>query len=189
MTTFSEDQRLTREAKIEICARVAHEANRAYCESIGDKSQLPWESAPDWQRESCRKGIEGALIGFKPEQQHRAWLDDKLAEGWSLGPVKDPELKTHPCMVPYEDLPPEQKIKDALYGRVVRQVAATLGLIERPFSLDGKAFRIEITNEAGEHLYGMLTDSWNIRELGDGLSLVAAIPNSEDATSKGEPLA
>ena len=38
-------------------ARVAHEANRAYCLSLGDPSQLPWEEAPDWAKESAIDGV------------------------------------------------------------------------------------------------------------------------------------
>lgn len=31
-------------------AHVAHEVNRAYCQSLGDNSQPTWEDAPHWQR-------------------------------------------------------------------------------------------------------------------------------------------
>ena len=52
--------------------------------------------------------------------QHEAWLSDKVREGWKLGPVKDATKKEHPCMVPYKDLPLEQRIKDHLFKAVVR---------------------------------------------------------------------
>jgi hypothetical protein len=28
-------------------AKVCHETNRAYCETLGDNSQPPWEEAPE----------------------------------------------------------------------------------------------------------------------------------------------
>ena len=33
-------------------ARICHEANREYCESIGDLSQQPWGCSEEWQRQS-----------------------------------------------------------------------------------------------------------------------------------------
>ena len=34
--------------KVEQIAQVAHELNKAYCESLGDNSQPSWEDAPEW---------------------------------------------------------------------------------------------------------------------------------------------
>lgn len=107
----------------EACARAAHEANRAYCIAIGDMSQPSWESAPDWQKVSALKGVHGVLAGNGPRQSHEGWLEEKLATGWKFGPVKDPEKKEHPCFVPYDSLPPEQRAKDSIFVSVVRAVA------------------------------------------------------------------
>lgn len=111
---------------IEACARAAHEANRAYCFALGDRSQPAWEDAPEWQRKSALAGVEGALAGNTPEQSHAGWLALKIVEGWVWGPVKDPEKKKHPCMRPYAELPPDQRAKDALYLAVVRATAKAL---------------------------------------------------------------
>jgi len=65
---------------IEQIATVCHEANRAYCATLGDSSQLPWNEAPDWQRESARKGVEFHVHELRsggnggPEQESRSWL-------------------------------------------------------------------------------------------------------------------
>lgn len=112
---------------IENCARVAHEINRAYCDAIGDHSQKPWDEADEWQRKSARLGVGVALGGATAEEQHEAWLAVKLSDGWVHGPVKDATAKTHPCLVPYADLPPEQRIKDSLYIAAVRVVATLIG--------------------------------------------------------------
>ena len=109
--------------KNEDIAKVCHEANRALCLAHGDKSQVSWEEAPAWQRESAVKGIEVALSGATPEQQHEAWCTDKVAAGWTYGPVKDADAKTHPCLAPYADLPVEQRAKDYVYGAIVRALA------------------------------------------------------------------
>lgn len=105
-------------------ARVCHQAMKAYCESLGDLSQVEWEAAPDWQRASAVKGVEYLLScpDALPSAQHDAWLADKRAAGWVYGPVKDEQAKTHPCCVPYEKLPRAQQKKDALFQAVVRSL-------------------------------------------------------------------
>ena len=45
----------------ETIARIAHEVNRVYCLTIGDKSQPRWEDAPQWQKESAINGVEYLL--------------------------------------------------------------------------------------------------------------------------------
>lgn len=43
---------------VEMIAKICHEANRAYCQALGDNSQVPWGEAPDWQKQSAVKGVE-----------------------------------------------------------------------------------------------------------------------------------
>lgn len=102
-------------------AMVCHGANKAYCESIGDTSQLEWENAPEWQRDSAIKGVEFNLAnpGALPDAAHKSWFAQKESEGWVYGPVKNPDLLQHPCMVPYDQLPIEQQKKDSLFIAIV----------------------------------------------------------------------
>lgn len=102
-------------------AKVCHQANKAYCEAIGDTSQKDWEAAEEWQRESAIKGVQFRLDNPTAPQsaQHDAWSQDKLNNGWQWGPVKNPEYKEHPCLVPYSELPEEDRRKDALFQAVV----------------------------------------------------------------------
>jgi len=106
---------------IEAIAKVCHEANRAYCATLGDSSQVPWDGAPAWQRVSAVKGVEFNLANpdAPPSASHDSWLREKEATGWKYGPVKDAEKKEHPCFVPYEQLPEEQRKKDALFKAIV----------------------------------------------------------------------
>lgn len=112
---------------LERCAEHAHEINRAYCLGIGDTSQVPWADAPEWQRESARAGASLTLDHATPESLHENWVEHKLADGWTFGPVKDATAKTHPCMVPYADLPQEQRVKDHLFRAAVLGMASALG--------------------------------------------------------------
>lgn len=102
-------------------ARICHEVNHAYCQSIGQAS-VPWREAPEWQRASARMGV--LEVAKDPSishgDLHQRWYDHKAAEGWTYGEVKDAEAKTHPCMVPFAELPECERIKDALFLGVVR---------------------------------------------------------------------
>lgn len=105
-------------------ARACHEVNRAYCQALGDFSQQDWESAPQWQRDSALMGVHLHLEHPEagPEASHESWMQQKLDEGWVYGEVKDPEAKTHPCLVPFDQLPREQQAKDFLFRAVVHAV-------------------------------------------------------------------
>jgi hypothetical protein len=111
----------------EACARAAHEVNRSYCLALGDGTQPSWDDAPEWQKTSALKGVVGAIEGNTPEQSHEGWLAEKRETGWKCGPVKDPEKKEHPCFVPYDALPVEQRAKDHLFVTTVRALAKSLG--------------------------------------------------------------
>jgi len=102
-------------------ARVCHEANRGYCDAIGDQSQKHWSDAEQWQRDSAIRGVKFARENptAPASAQHDAWLADKLKDGWKYGKVKDAAKKEHPCCVPYDDLPVEQRLKDTLFKAVV----------------------------------------------------------------------
>jgi len=106
---------------IEAVAKFAHDMNAAYCRAIGDDSQPSWEDAPDWQKESAMKGVQFCLSNpdAPPSANHDSWLEVKKADGWKYGPVKDEVKKEHPCFVPYDELPVEQKVKDYLFKQVV----------------------------------------------------------------------
>jgi len=112
---------------VEACARAAHEVNRAYCLAIGDDSQPSWDDAPAWQKISAYKGVEVVYSGGGPEESHASWLKEKIETGWTLGPVKDPEKKEHPCMVAYGDLPEAQRKKDGLFVGTVIDMLTALG--------------------------------------------------------------
>jgi|SRR5205807_495410 len=102
---------------IEKIAEVCHEANRAYCRALGDNSQPHWDDAPEWQKASAINGVTNILNGqiTSPRMSHESWMEQKKKEGWIYGTVKNVDTKEHPCMLPYNELPPEQRVKDTLF--------------------------------------------------------------------------
>ena len=43
---------------------------------------------------------------------HDIWAKNRIAEGWVYGENRDDQKKEHPCLVPYEDLPDNEKQYD-----------------------------------------------------------------------------
>lgn len=102
-------------------AELAHEATRALQAIHGDDApSLPWACETGHVKATCLDGIRRARAGETPEQHHEAWCEYKRARGWTYGPVKDAEAKTHPCLVPFGDLPPHQQAKDLVFLAIVR---------------------------------------------------------------------
>ena len=50
---------------------------------------------------------------------HENWMKQKIEEGWVYGKEKDPEKRTHPCLVEFDQLPEVQQKKDALFRAIV----------------------------------------------------------------------
>lgn len=108
---------------IEMCARICHEVNRSYCNSLDDWSQPKWTDAPEWQRQSAQAGVKFHIANpdAGDDASHNSWMAHKKADGWVYGDTKNPDANppTHPCMVPFHELPASQQLKDSLFRSVV----------------------------------------------------------------------
>lgn len=115
--------------QIEAIARVCHEANRAWCASNGDFKQPTWEEAPDWQRASAIAGVKFHIENpdASASASHDSWRAQKVADGWTYGPEKRPDLKQHHCMVDFDKLPPADQAKDHLFRATVHALAPFVG--------------------------------------------------------------
>ena len=92
---------------------VVHEAIRAYQQQLGQAVAPPWESAT-WEKQATIDGVELAIADPSPGASHRKWMEGRLAEGWTYGPVKDKGAKTNPTLVPFDQLPEYEIAKDRL---------------------------------------------------------------------------
>ena len=52
------------------------------------------------------------LVESLAENTHEVWSKGRLDEGWTYGPVRNDELKQHPCLIPYSELPESEKEYD-----------------------------------------------------------------------------
>lgn len=111
----------------ETAARAAHEANRAWCLLHYDATQPSWDEAPQAHKSSYLEGVRGVSRGNTSRESHESWLATKAADGWTYGPVKDADAKRHPCMVEYDDLDPQHRVKDAIFVSVVKAILTAGG--------------------------------------------------------------
>lgn len=126
---------LTREQLVEMCAELAHEANRIYSFSLGDTSLAPWNAAPEILKQSVRQGVRNILDGkiAGPQQSHEAWVAYKTEEGWSLGPEKNIENKTHPLLLPWAELTRVHRVKDEIFFTLVTEFSYRLHKAHCPY--------------------------------------------------------
>lgn len=52
------------------------------------------------------------LIEEMARNVHDVWAQGRIAEGWTYGEERDDQRKTHPCLVPYEELPDAEREYD-----------------------------------------------------------------------------
>ena len=113
---------------VAMIAMACHGANAAYAGSLGEKPAPPWDKMDEAHKQArCRDVLhiaENPDLG--DEAAHKSWMEAKLKEGWVFGEQKDAEKKTHPCLVPYAELPKEQQFKDALFRAIVLSLAPVL---------------------------------------------------------------
>ena len=43
---------------------------------------------------------------------HEVWAQSRMEQGWTYGEERSDELKQHPCLIPYEELPEVEKDYD-----------------------------------------------------------------------------
>lgn len=113
------------EQRSEVIAAACHSAWYAYAVLALGEAGDPWERAPEWQKSSILHAVafwdalDTDTLPFDKicAASHVAWMNERLRTGWVYGLVKDPEKKTHHCLVPYEELPEAQRLKDAVVVR------------------------------------------------------------------------
>jgi len=49
------------------------------------------------------------LVEQMSKNVHEVWAETRINQGWTYGEQRNDELKTHPCLIPYEELPEEEK--------------------------------------------------------------------------------
>ena len=111
--------------QIEDISRVVHEANRAYCMSISEYNNAPWDQTSEDLKEHTRKLVKYILEDFKPDlpkphMLHSKWISIKRDEGWKWGNRYNYELKLHPDFLDYDDLQEDSRRKSPITLGIVK---------------------------------------------------------------------
>jgi hypothetical protein len=113
---------------ITMVARYATELNRTVRMMDGQDAGPPFtelEKSDPEKYEGVRAAVRHALYspyysGSNPIEQHNAWVYAKLKLGWTYGPREDKNKKTHPCLLPYDELSVIDRFKDVVFGETVQ---------------------------------------------------------------------
>ena len=68
-----------------------------------------------------------ALTEKIAENVHENWSAGRIAEGWTYGPVRDDKEKTTPCLIPYDELPENEKDFDRITAMQTLKLIVALG--------------------------------------------------------------
>ena len=52
------------------------------------------------------------LVEAMAKNVHEVWAQTRISQGWTYGEERNDELKQHPCLIPYEELPEEEREYD-----------------------------------------------------------------------------
>ena len=52
------------------------------------------------------------LVEAMAKNVHEVWAESRISQGWTYGPERNDQLKHHPCLIPYEELPEVEKAYD-----------------------------------------------------------------------------
>ncbi len=115
---------------------------------------VPWGDLPEEYRQSNRDqarhilskleemgfgfvpshGTNEPLLEFTPEEieemarmEHIRWMEEKIRNGWIWGAERDNSRKVHPLLIPWEDLPYDEKVKDYNTVRKIPEYMRTAG--------------------------------------------------------------
>lgn len=68
-----------------------------------------------------------ALMEQIAENVHENWAKSRMDQGWILGLERSDEKKTHPCLIPYDELPEVEKDYDRQTATQTLKLILALG--------------------------------------------------------------
>src|SRR5262245_37748306 len=101
---------------------------------------------------------------------HDLWAQQRLADGWTYGPRRDDARKEHPCLVPYEQLPEEEKVYDRRAAIDTVKTLVVLG-----YQLTPPARHVAAKLEALKAVEATLAGTLSRLQAPDGLDLTGLL--------------
>lgn len=114
----------------EAVAAIVHEAHRNAGRALGHRPLLaPWMAMD----ERYKDGMIALVLDIRlnpertPRQNHDAWCAEGRKRGFTWGETFDLEAKTHPSLVPYQQLPRAMRIREKLTHAIVGVLGPEIG--------------------------------------------------------------
>ena len=136
--------------KIKEIAKFIYEATRIEA-GWSNRSIVPeiWKQRDDKFKKQFVNIIEMYLEKDKlltPEKAHDSWVVAYEKMGWKYGEKRDVDKKTHPDMLPFNELPKDEKDKDSIFLTFVWLAKQFQSLLTQQHTKDIEKFR-EIIGE------------------------------------------
>ena len=105
------------------------ESNRAQARSFAPKlNSIGYDyDAGDTPFPSV-EAFDDETVILLAQNEHIRWMNEKFANGWVYAPVRDNAKKHHPLLVPWEQLPQEEKQKDINVAKNIIPMLKSIGL-------------------------------------------------------------
>lgn len=107
--------------------RIAAELRRMLNEPAID----PVNFTPENQRRRIESMIQCAAESTTDEERHDKWVRKHESEGWQFGDTFDSALKTHPNLVPWDQLPKPVQSKARIFD-LMSKLGRELELLLNP---------------------------------------------------------
>lgn len=103
-------------------AESCHEATKVISEQILSEEKKEWKLIDSKTKAKLLNAVNRAIEEkiTDPAIAHANWITDMEKDGWQYGDKLDEENKTHPCMVPYDQLPVGQQTKDYIFLAILK---------------------------------------------------------------------
>jgi class 3 adenylate cyclase len=137
-----------------------------WCERL----QMYQPSTNQYDATSLPDRLNG-LIERLAEQVHDTWAAQRMEDGWTYGPERSDQLKTHPCLQPYEQLPESEKKYDRLTAK--QSIAS---IIEFGYAVVSP---VEICELEVEEFLGLVENAGAPKELHHAWQKFQSIPSPE----------
>jgi hypothetical protein len=103
------------------------------------------------------------------EAAHQVYCEGKKRDGWKLGPEKNEKKKTHPWLIPYEQLPESAKNANRVTVKLIPKKLAAAGYVmvparsnQKPLKFPGDDIEILARLEHSLWMQAKLTDGFKL---------------------------
>lgn len=101
-------------------ARICHEAHLALRIGLNKSADdAHFDALPQWRKDLVIGEVRMIREGRSHAEVHQAWADQLREQGWRWGIYRDVQLKQHPNLVPYDQLPVAEQAKVRQAFRIV----------------------------------------------------------------------